>query len=393
MIAPVGQAQQPAAPQVVPQAQPAVPPAEMPVEGAGKPPKIGRPPKVGKAMDVCPYCGSPIRPNVKFCASCGKPLPQVKKGGRESARRPWLVWILLVLLILLVGVVAFMAWKIFGSPGQPVDAQATPTSTATVLPAATNTALAPVPPMDTAVAEVVQPTNTVAIIPVTPTATLTPTVVVQPTASLTPTINPSPTLEPTAPPVSQGPVTILKGDFSNTNDTNQWIPSGAPPAIDIDTQTMELLGTTPADVVTFTQPVEIQNKLEISFSVFKVDSESLAFRWDAVSKGPIKPLEDAPFRMIFSSTNIGVELLMSPGSSRSCSLAWPAMPSKQDPIPVLLKVIEKDHLKIFLNNKEVTTCKDPLSLPVFTNNGKARIGQISFSGSGRIKDLLVVQQP
>src|SRR3954454_6609068 len=134
---------------------------------------------IAAAEGVCPRCGTPRKPDQRYCLECGLSLPEVS-GRLPSLRRRWIqrvgwypgdwVWVsLLTLLVAVLGAAAAILLtekskadtSTFAVPPPVVSSVAEPTTvpTATTTPATVDTTTLPVAPEPTTTKTPRQPKN------------------------------------------------------------------------------------------------------------------------------------------------------------------------------------------------------------------------------------------
>jgi len=190
-------------------------PQAAPKPAAGAPPEVmqSAATQVKGAASLCPHCGKPNRPGVKFCASCGKQLaasapppapspqtpPPAPTSGRKRSRLVtigFLVGVLMIVCISLFGIAWGFGWleKIF-----PSDTTPTAEDTIEESPMAEDV----LTPSLTIEPEQIQTEAS------EPTQTDTPTITLSPTETSTPTLTSTPS-----------PETVFIDDF--TGGLEQW---------------------------------------------------------------------------------------------------------------------------------------------------------------------------
>lgn len=333
---------------------------------------------VQPAGSTCPHCGKPVRTDAKFCPSCGEELSSqttqretraispgetqgqpAKKPGEKpsligtptdidtSSSPPQSNWpqfaVIIILSVIVLALASYLAWDT-GLLSTNATATITPTQTMTVLPSAT---------------------ASVTIALETP----------------TPTISPQPSSEPsaTAQLTETTPTTVvIDEDFGNTLETN-WTVWGTPEPqirsalgyyLELEADS-RAAGITSNVVFPFSENTLI--RFDASLSAADVDLLSLDFDPQDVNRQP----NSAPGAVHLDLGNDRLRLIVS-----DAPLCIKPLPDREY-YTFTLK-IEESGLSLWVDNDQLC--------PTTAFNLTLDQVRLSFSGRGRLDNILVTQQ-
>jgi len=339
------------------------------------PPKK-RPSKEAAVNVTCPD-GHINRPGVKFCATCGKPMPTIPPP--PPVRKPrWGLFVLIgvVMVALIVwGVLSFWPGLTGGSAEQttptiestivlPTTAEA-PQASATPAPAT------PTPDEQSTGTAAAMATDTALQIKATADAQTSATVAAQATAAAAEQAAATQVaVDAAQTAAAEQSAYFIDEKFDGSSNLNYI---GSQPQVNPEEKEMVLTGESlEEDRVTYAQAFPAAGG-EIRFRI-EVDKGALGFRLDEASNGEMIPFEFAPFSMEFTEDKIVV-------CNDGNPFSFPRPDPQEDDVVVI--TISRDYLVTWrINDDDFVVNNQPLSL-------KAEQVSVSFAGSGKLSEFKV----